>query len=114
MGKFNIHVLRFFLLLNALPIEKKMEIMSDPSCCDAIVEMFHNGIVEVNDSIVYHIYMYHSDVLTLAMVSEEISNAMSDVFCGEGWSEYGRPTLKQIAGGRRRELMGGRPVISLS
>lgn len=120
MDKFNIHVLRFFLLLNALPIEKKREIMSDPDCAASIQECFANGEVEIsssvvyyNSSVVYYLYMYHNRLFTASMVSWEITNAMSSVFAGESWAEMGRPTLKQIAAGRRAELMGGRPILQL-
>ncbi len=106
-GFTNIHyVVRFFCLLNALHVDAQRKILSDPHCCAAI-QKFWNNDVEVNDSVVYHLYMSHSSMFPMAMLSEEISNAMSEQFNGERWSEYGRPTLKQIAAARRAE----RPVL---
>lgn len=110
MDNNQMQVLRFFLLLNALPIEKKVEVIADPLCCDAIMEAVVNGQVHVSESVVYNLYTYHSYLFTAAMVSQEVTNAMDVTFNGDEWaSKYHRPSLQNIAKTRRAELLGGRP-----
>jgi len=104
MGEFNVHVLRFFLLLNGLGKKHISQITADPSACEVMGNTFYRGEVNVSEWAVYHLFMNYSHLFTSEMVSEEIANAMSDHFDGESWAEYGRPTLKQIARNRRAEL----------
>ncbi len=115
MDNIQINVLRFFLMLNALPMDKKLEIICDPSCSDSIMEAVHNGMVDVTNGVVYNLYMYHSGVFTSEMVTPEITNAMNVVFNGDEWAtKYNRPSLESIARTRRTELLGGRPILKLN
>jgi len=112
MGEFNVHVLRFFMLLNNLGKKEISQLAADPSVCEVLGNSFPGGMVNVSEWAVYHLFMYHSNVFTKEMVSDEIINAMSEVFAGESWAAMGRPTLKQIGRRVRAELQ-GRPTLYL-
>ncbi len=104
-------VVRFFELLNALTIEKRSELFADPNTME--LTSYEGSAIVIHRSAVWHLFNYHSDILTLEMLDKDIVEALDITYDANTWSQYGRPTLRNIAESKRTELLFNEIISSL-